>query len=284
MKKMNKLVCLLLVGVMMFALCACGSQSAANGLEQIKKAGVMKVAISPDFAPMEFVDSSKTGQEQYVGFDPALARYIADYIGVDCEIVAMNFDACQTAVYTGNVFISISGYSWTEDRAENYELSDYYYAGDNETEQAILIRKEDADKYKTLADFAGKKVGAQNASLQMMLVEEQIPDCEAVSIGDLAVGVLELQSGNIDALAVAKGNGESILLSNTDLQFCEEEFEVSSAYEANVVMVKKGETELLEVVNEALAKAYADGMYGPWYDEAKALAESEAAMEVTVED
>lgn len=51
----------------------------------------------------------------------------------------MSFDACQTAVYTASVPMSISGYSWTEERAENYELSDYYYAGDNETEQVILI-------------------------------------------------------------------------------------------------------------------------------------------------
>ena len=37
--------------------------------------------------------------------------------------------------------MSISGYSWTEDRAENYELSDYYYAGENETRQALTHTK-----------------------------------------------------------------------------------------------------------------------------------------------
>lgn len=253
-------------------------------LDQIKADGVLYVTLSPDFAPMEFVDSSKDGQEQYVGFDVTLAKYIADYIGVDLVIEPMSFDACQTAVYTGSVPMSISGYSWTEERGENYEISDYYYAGDNETEQVILIKKTDADKYASAEDFSGVDVGAQNASLQMNLLTSQLPDANPITIGDLGVGVLELQNGSIEALAVAKGNAEMILDSNPDLMICPWEFEVAAEYEANVILITKGETALLNVVNEALAKAYADGLYGTWYEDAVALAKSENAAEVSVED
>lgn len=253
-------------------------------LDQIKAAGVLYVTLSPDFAPMEFVDSSKDGQEQYVGFDVTLAKYIADYIGVDLVIEPMSFDACQTAVYTGSVPMSISGYSWTEERGENYEISDHYYAGDNETEQVILIKKTDADKYTSAEDFSGVDVGAQNASLQMNLLTSQLPDANPVTIGDLGVGVLELQNGSIEALAVAKGNAEMIIDSNPDLMICPWEFEVAAEYEANVILITKGETALLNIVNEALAKAYADGLYGTWYEDAVALAKSENAAEVSVED
>ena len=253
-------------------------------LDQIKADGVLYVTLSPDFAPMEFVDSSKDGQEQYVGFDVTLAKYIAEYIGVDLVIEPMSFDACQTAVYTGSVPMSISGYSWTEERSENYEISDYYYAGDNETEQVILIKKTDADKYTSAEDFSGVDVGAQNASLQMNLLTSQLPDANPITIGDLGVGVLELQNGSIEALAVAKGNAEMILDSNPDLMICSWEFEVAAEYEANVILITKGETALLNVVNEALAKAYADGLYGTWYEDAVALAKSENAAEVSVED
>ena len=305
MKKLTKIVSLAMAAIMMLALCACGStgatgstegstegsadggaQSAAptNALEQIKADGVLSVALSPDFAPMEFVDSSKSGQEQYVGFDVTLAKYLADYIGVSVQIEPMSFDACQTAVYTASVPMSISGYSWTEERAENYELSDYYYAGDNETKQVLLVKADNADKYTTAEDFSGVDVGAQNASLQMQLLTSQLPDANPITIGDLGTGVLELQSGSIEALAVAEGNAEAIIASNPDLVVCAWEFEVAAEYEANVIMITKGETELLEVVNEALAKAYADGLYGAWYDEAKALSLAESATEVTVED
>ena len=286
MKKMKKLVCMLLAVLTVFALCACGgsSNSDKSALQEIKDSGVLTVALSPDFSPMEFVDSSKTGQEQYVGFDVMLAQFIADELGVKLEIQAMSFDACQTAVSTASVPMSISGFSWTEERAENFELSDYYYAGENETEQVLLIRKADADKYKSAEDFDGVEVGAQNASLQMMMVTEQLPNAKAYTIGDIGVGVLELQSGNIEALAVAAGNAEMIIESNPDLVVCEWEFDVKAEYEANVVLITKGETELLEAVNAALQKAYDEGYYGGWYEEAVELAKSETAMNLTIED
>lgn len=311
-KTFAKVLSLALAALMLFALCACGAaETPAAGptatpaadapaseapaeteapaesqgvLDQIKADGVLYVTLSPDFAPMEFVDSSKDGQEQYVGFDVTLAKYIADYIGVDLVIEPMSFDACQTAVYTGSVPMSISGYSWTEERGENYEISDYYYAGDNETEQVILIKKTDADKYTSAEDFSGVDVGAQNASLQMNLLTSQLPDANPITIGDLGVGVLELQNGSIEALAVAKGNAEMILDSNPDLMICSWEFEVAAEYEVNVILITKGETALLNIVNEALAKAYADGLYGTWYEDAVALAKSENAAEVSVED
>lgn len=311
-KTFAKVLSLALAALMLFALCACGAAEtpaaeptaapAADApaseapaeteapaesqgvLDQIKADGVLYVTLSPDFAPMEFVDSSKDGQEQYVGFDVTLAKYIADYIGVDLVIEPMSFDACQTAVYTGSVPMSISGYSWTEERSENYEISDYYYAGDNETEQVILIKKTNADKYTSAEDFSGVDVGAQNASLQMNLLTSQLPDANPITIGDLGVGVLELQNGSIEALAVAKGNAEMILDSNPDLMICPWEFEVAAEYEANIILITKGETALLNVVNEALAKAYADGLYGTWYEDAVALAKSENAAEVSVED
>lgn len=295
MKKITKLVCIIMCIAMVAALCACGSSASTpsasdapasepqNALEKIKAEGVLTVALSPDFSPMEFVDASKSGQDQYVGFDVSLAKYIAESIGVDLSIEAMNFDACQTAVYTASVPMAISGFSWTEERAENYNISDYYYAGDNETEQVLLIRSADADKYKAAEDFAGLDVGAQNASLQMQLVTEQLTDANPITIGDIGTGVLELQNGNIEALAVAKGNAEMIISSNPDLVICSWEFDVKAEYEANVVLVTKGEDELLAVVNEALAKAYADGLYGEWYNAAVELAKSENATEVSVD-
>ena len=288
---MKKFLALMLALMMALSLVACGEKAPAaddtaapaNALEQIKADGVLTVALSPDFAPMEFVDASKTGQEQYVGFDVTLAKFIAEKLGVELVIEAMGFDACQTAVYTGNVPMSISGYSWTEERAANYELSDYYYAGENETEQVLLIRAEDAAKYTKPEDFAGLDVGAQNASLQMMLVEEQLADANPVTIGDITVGVMELTSGNIEALAVATGNAEAIIVNNPGLVVCDWQFEVSAEYEANVIMIGKGETELLDFVNACLAEAYEAGYYGEWYAAAVELSESENAMDVTIE-
>ena len=298
---MKKLSAMLLALVMTMGLMACGAQPTAandtdgdaagedaavtepaNALEKIKADGVLTVALSPDFSPMEFVDSSKTGQEQYVGFDITLAKYIAENLGVELVIEPMGFDASQTAVYTGSVPMSISGYSWTEERAQNYELSDYYYAGENETRQALLIKKENADKYASPEDLAGQDVGAQNASLQMQLVTEQLAGANPVAIGDITVGVMELKSGNIEALAVAYGNAEMIVDANPDLVICTWEFDVKAEYAANVIMMQKGGTELLDAVNAILAQAKDSNLYDGWYKDAVELGKSENAQELTL--
>ena len=294
---MKKFVSLFLALLTVLSLVACGSKTntktdgksggstvtePANALEKIKADGVLTVALSPDFSPMEFVDSSKIDQDQYVGFDVTLAKYIADGLGVKLQIEAMGFDASQTAVYTGSVPMSISGYSWTEERAKNYELSDYYYAGENETRQALLIKKENADKYTTPESLSGKDVGAQNASLQMQLVTEQLTGANPISIGDITVGVMELKSGNIEALAVAYGNAEMIADANPDLAICTWEFDVKAEYSANVIMMQKGETELLDAVNTLLAQAKEANLYDGWYKDAVELGKSENAKELTL--
>ena len=290
-KPFVKVLSLALAAITLFALCACGTaasspaaepvsdaapteaSAASNGvLDEIKASGELHITLSPDFAPMEFIDSSKDGQEQYVGLDVFLAKYIADYIGVKLVIEPMSFDACQTAVYTASVPMSVSGYVWTEERAESYEISDYYYDGDNKIEPVILIRTADAEKYTSSEDFNGVDIGAQNASLQMQLVTSQLPDANPVAVGDVGTGVLELQNGSIEALAVAKGNAEIIMDANPDLVLCPWEFTITEETEAFVILITKGETALLNVVNEALAKAYSEGMYGAWHDEAVALA------------
>ena len=298
---MKKIVAMLLALVMVLALAACGSSAPAaapaaesaaapaaaaetNELDAIKAAGVLTVALSPDFSPMEFVDSTKEGQDQFVGFDVTLAKYIAEELGVALEIQPMSFDACQTAVAMDSVDMSISGYSWTEARAENFELSDYYYAGENETEQVLLIRAADAEKYNSAESFNGVTVGAQNASLQQMMVEEQLPDANLQVIGEIGVGVMELQAGNIEALAVAIGNGKQIIANNPDLVICDWQFVVDEAYEANVIMMHKGDTALLAAVNEALAKAYDAGYYGEWYEAALEQAAAEGAIDQSYDD
>ena len=259
---MKKIIALMLAGIMMLAL--------FTGCAEKKE--TLKVAISPDFAPMEFVDPSKTGQDQYVGFDVSLAKYLAEGLGKELEIMPMDFQACQTAVAMGTVDMSISGFSWTEERAENYNLSDYYYAGDNETEQVLITTKANEGKFTTADSVAGLKVGVQAASLQEGLCKEQLPNTELVVFTDINTGVLQLKKGDFDVMAVATGNADAIISSNPDVALAGFNFEVSEEESNNLILLKKGNDELTKQVNDLLAKAYAAGYYGQWYAEAEELA------------
>lgn len=229
---------------------------------------VLKVAMSPDFAPMEFVDPTKTGQDKFVGFDVSLAKYIANELAMTLEIMPMDFDACQAAVATGKVDMSISGYSWSEKRAANYNLSDYYYAGENETEQVLITLASNGSKYKDAASIEGLKVGAQVASLQADLVSAQLPNATLITYTDINTGLLQLKKGDFDVMAVAIGNANSLINNNPDIAMTGFQFVVSEAEANNLILLQKGDDELTEKVNDILAKALAAGMYDIWYEEA----------------
>ena len=282
---MKKFVSLLLALMMALSLVACGSKAdtttddktdddtvtePANALEKIKADGVLTVALSPAFSPMEIEDSSKTGQDQYVGFDITLAKYIAENLGVELAIEPMGFDASQTAVYTGSVPMSISGYSWTEDRAQNYELSDYYYAGENETRQALLIKKENADKYTSPEDLAGQDVGAQNASLQMQLVTEQLTGANPISIGDITVGVMELKSGKLDVVYIDYTAALAFAAANDDLTV--KDIGIESDSEGQCIGVQKGNEDFVAYLNEKIAEMQEQGLIDQYVAEAQTLA------------
>jgi len=261
---MKKIIAMLLALTMLATVFAGCSAAGSNK--------TLKVAISPDFAPMEFVIYNDEGKPEYAGFDVMLAEYIAAEMGMELQIMPMDFGACQTAVSTGTVDMSISGFSWTEERAENYNMSDYYYAGDNETEQVLITTKENAGKFTTVDAMAGLKVGAQAASLQEGLCKEQLPNNELVVYTDINTGVLQLKKGDFQVMAVATGNADAIIASNPDLALAGFEFEVSEEESNNLILLKKGADELTKKVNEILAKAYAAGKYGEWYAKAEELA------------
>ena len=61
-------------------------------------------------------------------------------------------------------------------------------------------------------------------------------------------------------------------------------FEVDPKYTANVILLNKDADDLLAKVNEILAKAYENGYYDVWYEEALALAEGENAADVSYDD
>jgi polar amino acid transport system substrate-binding protein len=280
MKKTLALCMALLLAALTLA--GCSKEKTYDSIyDKIMDTKEMHVALSPDFAPMEFVDTSKTGQDQYVGFDVTLAKYIADKLGVKLVIEPMSFEACQAAVSTKDVDLSISGYSRTPQREANFELSDGYYTN-NESNQVIIMLKENAPNYTKPSDFDGKLISAQNASLQYNLLTEQLPNAQANLITDLGVAILEVINGQVDGLACAKGQAEIFKASHSELDICPWEFEITD--DANVVMIAKGETKLLEAINKILAECLEKGLYAGWYEEANNLAMSEFAKEVSIED
>ncbi len=281
---MRKILSILLIGVLLVAmlgLAGCGEES-----QQLTVAeGILTVAVSPDFAPMEFVDTTKTGQDQYVGVDVEFARVLAKNMGLELLIKPMSFEACQTAVQSGIVDMSISGFSYTEERNEKFLCSDFYQTLDTDTAQVILVGADDAERFTSAEDFAGLSVGAQAASIQLTLCKEQLPDStEVVEYAEMEKAVDAFNDGNIQAIAVARYNGESIIANNPNLGFSGFAFVLSENQDQNVVLMKKGREDLAAYVNETIAQLTAEEKFYQWYVEATEMFSGENTENVSYDE
>lgn len=277
---MKKKICMLLAAIMITtSLAGCAGQEekktekkAENRLEQIKEAGKIVVATSPDFAPSEFIDNS-SGKAEYVGCDMEFAKYIADKLGVELEIKAMEFSAIQQAVQSGTVDLGLTGFAYTEKRAEAMELTDKFNIENEGGYQGVLVLKENADKFNTAEDFKGLKIAGQNASLQQNLIEGQLPkDITFQPVTAIADGVMMVITGKVDALAVDSNNGQSLIDSYPEVAMANFQFEYGD--EGNVIGIQKGQTELLEAINEIIKEVNEAELYPQWKQEAIELAKS----------
>ena len=278
---MKKSLCMVLAAIMItVSLIGCGGKqdgqttdqaTAKNRLEKIKESGKIVVGTSPDFAPSEFIDNS-SGKAEYVGCDIEFAKYIAESLGVELEVKAMEFSAIQQAIQSGNVDIGLSGFAYTDKRAEAMELTDKFNIKNKDGYQGVLVLKENVDTFKTKEDFAGKKLAGQNASLQQNLIQSQLPEVEFQPVTSIADGVMMVVTGKVDGLAVDSNNGDSLVHNYPEVGIAQFKFDYDR--EGNVIGIKKGEVELLEAINEIIADVNEKGLYEQWKDEAVELANS----------
>lgn len=261
---MKKIISIVLAAIMLvgtFTFVSCGNDASDT----------LVVAMSPDFAPLEFYDTSKSGSDAIVGFDVLLSNFIAKELGKKLVIKPMDFYACMSAVQTGSADLGISGFAWTADRAENFLISDYYVAGEgNNTDQIVITLA--GNTYTKAEDFNGKKVGAQGGSLQQLLVTEQLVSAgaEIVKFDSTSDALTALKGGQIDAFAVAKVNGDAFIAQNDGVvDYSGFKFEIDEKYKNNVILLNKSQQSLLEEVNKALAKAMAANLYDAWLNACK---------------
>ena len=266
---MKKFLALLMTMAMVLSLAACGgskeeapaqTNEPAAAEEPAEPAittvteGKLTVATSPDFAPYEFYAIDESGNAQLAGFDMALAQYIADYLGLELEVVPMDFDGVLAEVTAGNVDLGMAGLSPDPDRMEAMDFSDIYYQGG----QSLVVVQENKDKWASLEELhdSSLTIGAQLGSIQYDLAEENTPDADIVQLAKVTDVVSELLGGKLDAGYIETVVAESYAKNYPDLYIA---FDVPYEVEGSAVGVVKGNEALLAGVNEAIAAALADG-------------------------
>lgn len=267
---MKKLTALFLSLIMALSLTACGGEKKeTNRLEEIKERGVITVATEPYFAPNEFIDPSKEGSEQYVGADIELAKYIADSLGVELQIVPLEFTAVLSSVAEGKYDLAISALAYKPDRAEAMNLSKGYYFDEDTEGYGMLCRTEDIDKYPTAESMKDAVIVVQQGSLQQDYITEQIPEYKELKyVSSMTDAFLMVRENKADLAACFIGNGRLYSEANPGVDIAEGfKFVENKEFGGTRIGMKKGEDELTEAVNAIIDEVVASGIYAQWYDD-----------------
>ena len=278
---MKKILSAVMAGAMALSLTACGGNSASSASTassaasaaasepaaalQTVNPGKLTVATSPDFAPYEFYYIDENGDAQLSGFDVALAGVIADKLGLELEVIPMDFDGILMELQSGNVDIGMAGFSPDPERAETFDFSDIYYLGG----QSFCVTKDNLDKYKDYSDFDGKSVGAQTGSIQMKLANENTPNANIVGLSKVTDVINELISGKLDGAFIETAVAECYAKNYPELALA---WDVPYEAEGSAVALKKGNDALLAAVNSVIAEVKEDGTMDQLVAEANELA------------
>ena len=217
-------------------------------LNEIKERGYIIVGTEGTWSPYTYHDDN----DELVGFDVEVAKYIADYIGVDVKYSETVWGSMFASLDAGQIDVVINSVSYSDERAEKYDFSEPY----NYSQHAFLALK-DNDEVNTLEDAKGKTAANDPTSSIGKYAEDNGAILDEV--GEAAQAVSEVRNGRADlSFGTTVGFADYLKQHPED----EEVFKVvvTSDPEPNAyIPVVKGNEELVKVINEALAQAREDG-------------------------
>ena len=229
--------------------------------------GKLIIGTSADYPPFEFHILDENGEDQIVGLDMALGRQIAEDLGLECEIVHMDFDNLFTLMNQGQCDMIIAALEDDGERSQNASYSDGYYS---DLPPQILVKAGTEDQYTSLEDFDGKVVGAQMATTKADIVTNDMPGATPSFMSSVIDLMNALVYDQCDALVLDGAVANQYLESNPDLAAAD--IDLSGYVEPYRVWVPKDDPgNLLPSVNETIARVLSDGTMDTFIAEANEL-------------
>ena len=238
---MKKIIALALAVVMM-ALCLTACSSKGPTLADVKKAGKLVVATSPDFPPFENLEGG-----EIVGIEVEIMKLICAELGIELVLEPINFDAVLTGVQTGKYDCGMSGISVTPKREKNTLFTDPYCLA----AQCIVVRAD--SNIASKADLAGKKISVQTGTTAAEFCSGEgytLSQFEANQDAKLALTQGKVDAWVVDDLTAAemcKGDDSVKILSDS---MTTEPYAFAFAF---------GSEDLVEEINKILTELINDG-------------------------
>ena len=206
--------------------------------------GKLTMATNAYFEPWEYYDG-----ENIVGIDPEVAEAIAGKLGLELEIMDMDFDSIITAVSAGKADMGMAGMTVTEDRKKNVDFSQTYASAI----QAIIVP--DGSDIKTADDMEGKKIGVMQGFTGDLNYTEQFGEDAVVRFNKSAEAVMALQQGKIDCIVIDNEPAKKIIAANDGLTILDSKY----SQEDYAIAFAKGNDGLRDAVDKALGELIEDG-------------------------
>ncbi|MBC1483088.1 ABC transporter permease subunit [Listeria sp. FSL L7-1485] len=263
---LQKLIAIALIFIFVFSgfTTAFAADKQDETLTKIQEKGVLTVGLSADYPPYEF-HQTIDGKDEIVGFDVSIAKKIAKDLDVKLDIKEMNFDSLLGSLKTGKIDMIISGMSPTPERQKEVDFSAPYML----VQQRVVVRKADTDKFTTVNDFSGVKVGAQKQSTQEELAQKELIGSDVVSLQKVPDLILNLKSNKIDAIVLEGPVAEAYLSQDKTLALADVKFQNGSKETA--IALPKGSTALQEKVNTSIKEIQDTGALKNYKKEANKL-------------
>ena len=228
---------------------ATGTQETAqSALEAVKASGKLRIGTEGTYAPFTFRD----GSGQLTGFDVELAREVSKRLGVEPEFVETQWDGMFAGLDAKRFDVVFNQVSINDDRKAKYDFSDPYIVS-----KAVLIVSTDNNEIKQFADLKGKKAAQSLTSNLTEIAKSNGAEIVATEGFNQAIDLLT--SKRVDATV---NDGLSFLdlkVQRPDVPLKAVD-EVEEASES-AALFNKGNDDLIEAVNKALADMKSDGTY-----------------------
>ncbi|MET0705800.1 MAG: ABC transporter substrate-binding protein [Tardiphaga sp.] len=235
---------------------AAGSAAAVELPPEIVKAGSLKVAIVPNYPPMEFKDPA-TGALS--GFDVELGEALGRKLGIKFAWQETSFDQMMPAISTGRVDAILSGMTDMASRQDAATFVDYLRNG-----PLFFVQNSRAAEFKEMTALCGKKVGASRRTAMPKLIEAwSTANCASnpivyVGTEGSADARTQLRQGRIDA-AVQGGETLPYIMDLEPGVYVPVGKVFATQFTGLALPVK--EKALQQAVAEALDALIADGTY-----------------------
>jgi cystine transport system substrate-binding protein len=227
---------------------AAPTAGAADLLDAARARHTLRIALEGTYPPFNFRDAASG---QLAGYDVDVARLVAAKLGLKPEFVTTEWSAILAGLGAGKYDVIVSQVGITPKRRQAFDFSQPY----TYSTPQLIVRKNERNDYKSLADLKGRKLGVGQGSV----FEQQaraVPGIEVTSYPAAPENLQDLAFGRIDA-ALNDSLMIGYLLKNSQLPI-RAGARVGEVTRMGIAF-RKGNPTFQAAVDQALDAARADG-------------------------